>query len=61
MKKFKPVVHPYRRLNPNIKEVVKSEVIKLLDVEVIYTILDISWDSPVQESIEKRWHNRSDK
>ncbi|GJX22106.1 DNA-directed DNA polymerase [Tanacetum coccineum] len=28
---FKPSVHPQRRVNPNIKEVVKKEVIKLLD------------------------------
>ncbi|GJY33199.1 hypothetical protein Tco_0417668 [Tanacetum coccineum] len=28
---FKPSVQPQRRVNPNIKEVVKKEVIKLLD------------------------------
>ena len=45
---FKPVVQPQRRLNPNMKEVVKAEVIKLLDAGVIYPISDSSWVSPVQ-------------
>ena len=36
------------RLNPNIKEVVRSEVFKLLDVGIIYPISDNSWESPVQ-------------
>lgn len=31
---YKPVVQPQRRLNPNMKEVVKSKVIKLLDTGV---------------------------
>ncbi|GKC19676.1 hypothetical protein Tco_1021826, partial [Tanacetum coccineum] len=35
---FKPSVHPQRRVNPNIKEVVKKEVIKLLDAGLIYPI-----------------------
>ena len=37
---FKLVVQPQRRLNPNIKEVMKAEIIKLLDVIVIYPIFD---------------------
>ena len=45
---FKPVVQPQRRLNPNMKDVVKAEVIKLLDAGVIYPISDSSWVSPVQ-------------
>ncbi|GJV47049.1 putative reverse transcriptase domain-containing protein [Tanacetum coccineum] len=42
---FKPSVHPQRRVNPNIKEVVKKEVIKLLDAGLIYPISDTPWVS----------------
>jgi len=45
---FKPVVQPQRRLNPNMQDVVKKEVIKLLDAGLIYPISDSSWVSPVQ-------------
>ncbi|GJS45009.1 DNA-directed DNA polymerase [Tanacetum coccineum] len=45
---FKPSVQPQRRVNPNIKEVVKKEVIKLLDAGLIYHISDSPWVSPVQ-------------
>ncbi|GKA27548.1 hypothetical protein Tco_0713716, partial [Tanacetum coccineum] len=44
---FKPSVEPQRRVNPNIKEVVKNEVIKLLDAGLIYPISDSPWVSPV--------------
>ncbi|XP_075515872.1 uncharacterized protein LOC142550683 [Primulina tabacum] len=37
-----------RRLNPAMKEVVKNEVLKLLNAGVIYAISDSSWVSPVQ-------------
>jgi hypothetical protein len=37
-----------RRLNPNMKEVVKNEVIKLLDNGIIYPIFDSKWVSPTQ-------------
>ncbi|GJV47145.1 reverse transcriptase domain-containing protein [Tanacetum coccineum] len=40
---FKPSVQPQRRVNPNIKEVVKKEVIKLLDAGLIYPISDSPW------------------
>ncbi|KAL6514965.1 hypothetical protein OROGR_020544 [Orobanche gracilis] len=36
-----------RRLNPNLKEVVRTEIIKLLDVGIIYPISDSSWVSLV--------------
>lgn len=39
---FKSVVEPQRRLNPTMKEVVKKEVLKLLEVYVIYHISDSS-------------------
>ncbi|CAN6547416.1 unnamed protein product [Malus baccata var. baccata] len=37
-----------RRLNPHMMEVVKKEIIKLLDCGVIYPISDSRWISPVQ-------------
>ena len=37
---------PQRRLNPHMKEVVKTEVLKLLDVGIIYSISDGKWVSP---------------
>ncbi|XP_073310024.1 uncharacterized protein [Primulina huaijiensis] len=37
-----------RRLNPAMKEVVKNEVLKLLNAGVIYVISDSSWAFPVQ-------------
>ena len=36
-----------RRLNPNLKDVVKKEIMKLLEVCVIYAISDSNWVSPV--------------
>ena len=45
---FKPTVEHQRRLNPNMKEVVRAEVLKLLDTGIIYPISDSSWVSPVQ-------------
>ncbi|KAH9803520.1 hypothetical protein KPL71_001801 [Citrus sinensis] len=44
----KPIREMQRRLNPNMKEVVRAEVIKLLDAGIIYPISDSSWVSPVQ-------------
>ncbi|KAL5572849.1 hypothetical protein UlMin_022446 [Ulmus minor] len=45
---YKPLVQPQRRLNPSMQEVVKKEVVKLMDVGIIYPISDSSWVSPVQ-------------
>jgi len=33
-------IEPQRRLNPNLKEVVKKEILKLLDAGIIYPISD---------------------
>ena len=44
----KPKVQPQIRLNPSMKEVVKVEVIKLLDADMIYLIFDSPWVSPIQ-------------
>ncbi|KAG7533175.1 Retrotransposon gag domain [Arabidopsis thaliana x Arabidopsis arenosa] len=40
-------IEPQRRLTPNLKEVVKKEILKLLDADVIYPISDSTWVSPV--------------
>ncbi|XP_076920646.1 uncharacterized protein LOC143581846 [Bidens hawaiensis] len=50
---FKPVVQHQRRLNPNMQDVVKKEVIKLLDAGLIYPISDSPWVSPVQVVLKK--------
>lgn len=42
-----------RRLNPTMKEVVKNEVLKLLDVGIIYPISDTKWVSPTQVVTKK--------
>ncbi|GAU37119.1 hypothetical protein TSUD_278700 [Trifolium subterraneum] len=44
---YKPVVQPQRRLNPTMNEVVKKEVLKLLEARMIYPISDSEWVSPV--------------
>ncbi|GKF58906.1 hypothetical protein Tco_0175692, partial [Tanacetum coccineum] len=44
---FKPAVQHQRRVNPKIHEVIKAEVIKLLDAGLIYPISDSPWVSPV--------------
>ena len=43
----KLVVDHQRRLNPNIKDVVRTEILKLLEVGIIYPIADSRWVSPV--------------
>ena len=45
---YKPLIEHQRRLNLAMKEVVRAEVLKLLNVGIIYAILDSSWVSPVQ-------------
>ncbi|GJU12347.1 reverse transcriptase domain-containing protein [Tanacetum coccineum] len=44
---FKLAVQHQRRVNPKIHEVIKKEVIKLLDTGLIYPIFDSSWVSLV--------------
>ncbi|GJU12664.1 reverse transcriptase domain-containing protein [Tanacetum coccineum] len=43
----KPMVQHQRRVNPKIHEVIKKEVIKLLEAGLIYPISDSPWVSPV--------------
>ena len=45
---YRPCVQPQRRLNPNMKDVVRNEVLKLLRAGIIYPISNNSWVSPVQ-------------
>ncbi|VVA40093.1 PREDICTED: LOW QUALITY PROTEIN, partial [Prunus dulcis] len=44
----KPTVDAQRRLNPIMKEVVRTAVMKLLDAGMIYPISDSKWVSPTQ-------------
>nr|GEV81620.1 DNA-directed DNA polymerase [Tanacetum cinerariifolium] len=44
---FKPAVQHQRRVNPKIHEVIKKEVLKILNARLIYPISDNPWVSPV--------------
>nr|GEV86700.1 reverse transcriptase domain-containing protein [Tanacetum cinerariifolium] len=44
---YKPAVQSQRRVNPKIHEVIKKEVIKLLDACMIYPIFDNPWVSHI--------------
>ena len=44
---FKPAVQHQRRVKPKIHEVIKEEVLKLLDAGLIYPISDCPWVSPI--------------
>ncbi|GJX78168.1 hypothetical protein Tco_0324979 [Tanacetum coccineum] len=44
---YKPTVQSQRRVNPKIHEVIKKEVLKLLDARMIYPISDSPWVSLV--------------
>ena len=43
----KPSIENQRRLNSNMKDVVKKEIMKLLDAGIIYPISDSDWVSPI--------------
>ena len=43
----KPIVDHQRRLNPKMKEVVRTEILKLLEAGIIYPIADNRWVSPI--------------
>jgi hypothetical protein len=43
----KPVVDFQIRLKPTMKEVVRKEVIRLLDAGIIYPVVESEWVSPV--------------
>nr|GEW12644.1 reverse transcriptase domain-containing protein [Tanacetum cinerariifolium] len=44
---YKPPVQSQRRVNPRIHDVIKKEIIKLLDAGMIYPISDSLWVSPI--------------
>nr|GFB02655.1 reverse transcriptase domain-containing protein [Tanacetum cinerariifolium] len=44
---FEPIVQHQRRVNPKIHDVIKQEVIKLLDAGLIYPISDSPWVNPM--------------
>nr|GEX64405.1 DNA-directed DNA polymerase [Tanacetum cinerariifolium] len=44
---YKPAVKSQRRVNPKIHDVIKKEVIKLLDAGMIYPISNSPWVSPI--------------
>ncbi|GJV61578.1 reverse transcriptase domain-containing protein [Tanacetum coccineum] len=43
---FKPVIQPQRRLNPKVQDVVKDEIVRLLDSGLIYPVSDSPWLIP---------------
>ncbi|RVW78547.1 Transposon Ty3-I Gag-Pol polyprotein [Vitis vinifera] len=49
----KPIRQPQRRLNPHLQEVVRIEVLKLLQAGIIYPISDSPWVSPTQVVLER--------
>lgn len=51
--KFKLIVQPQRKSNPTMKEVVRKEVLKLLEACIIYPISDSSWESLVHVVLKK--------
>ena len=53
----KPSIENQRRLNPNMKEVVKKEIMKLLDAGIIYPISDSNWVSPIHVVPKKGGYN----
>ncbi|RVW88237.1 Retrovirus-related Pol polyprotein from transposon 17.6 [Vitis vinifera] len=48
LKRSKPIRQFQRRLNPHLQEVVRAEVLKLLQAGIIYPISDSPWVSPTQ-------------
>jgi hypothetical protein len=53
-----PIRQPHRRLNPHLRDIVKEELQKLLDVDFIYPISDSRWVSPLVIIPKKngKWH-----
>ena len=49
----KPVVDHQRQLNPKMKEVVRMEILKLLEAGIIYPIADSRWASPIHRVPKK--------
>ncbi|KAL6310986.1 hypothetical protein AAG906_020024 [Vitis piasezkii] len=56
LKRSKPIRQLQRRLNPHLQEVVRAEVLKLLQAGIIYLISDSPWVSPTQVVPKKKDH-----
>ena len=52
-KDAKPVVDHQRRLNPKMKEVVRKEILKLLEAGIIYPVADSQRVSPVHCTLRR--------
>ena len=53
-----PVIQPHRRINPALKDIVKKEFQKILNVGFIYPISDSKWVSPlvvVPKKVTGKW------
>nr|GEV96302.1 reverse transcriptase domain-containing protein [Tanacetum cinerariifolium] len=48
---YKPAVQSQRQVNPKINDVIKKEVLKLLDAGMIYPIFDSPWKNLTEASI----------
>ena len=44
---YKPSIEHQRRLEPNMQDVVKKEILKLPNVDIIYPISNSKWVCPV--------------
>ena len=52
-KGVKPVKQVKKKLNPLMMEVIKKEILKLLDVGIIYVISDSPWVSLIHVVLKK--------
>ena len=48
-----PIQQPLKRLNPMLKEVLRNEVTRLLEANIIYAISNSEWVSPIQIILKK--------
>ncbi|GJZ54641.1 reverse transcriptase domain-containing protein [Tanacetum coccineum] len=51
---YKLAIQPQRHLNPKVQDMLKNEIVKLLDSRLIYPISDSSWVSPIHVVLKKR-------
>ena len=54
-----PIRKPQRRMNPDLRDIVKEELQKLLNAGFIYPISDSKWVSPlvvVPKKVTGKWH-----
>ena len=42
-----PMCQPQQRMNPNLRDILREEIQKLLEAGLIYPILDNEWVSPL--------------